>query len=125
MKKSRGTGEKRAPVHKGNSKRELPHEGINRQTSTPSIYAVVAAHSLSKDIKQKSQRLMTAKRKHGDWGEFDLTHAWSPEDFSSEFGSRHGSILGRESLLADERCTMAQPFVMEPLRTFQVCIEER
>ena len=91
------------------------------ETSSPSIYAVVAAHSLSKDIKQKSLHLIKVKRRHGDWGQFDLTHAWSPEDLMSNMGSRHSSALARDSSLVDENLTMAQPFVMEPLRTFQVC----
>ena len=90
-------------------------------TSSPSIYGVVAAHSLSKDIKQKSLHLIRVKRRHGDWGQFDLTHAWSPEDLMSNMGSRHGSALGRDSSLVDENLTMARPFVLEPLRTFQVC----
>lgn len=91
------------------------------ETSSPSIYAVVAAHSLSKDIKQKSLHLIKVKRRHGDWGQFDLTHAWSPEDFMSNMGSRQSSALARDSSLVDENLTMARPFVMEPLKTFQVC----
>ena len=90
------------------------------ETSSPSIYGVVAAHSLSKDIKQKSLHLIKVKRRHGDWGQFDLTHAWSPEDPSSNMGSRHGSGLARETTLVDDNLTMARPFIMEPLRTFQV-----
>lgn len=89
------------------------------ETSSPSIYGVVAAHSLSKDIKQKSLHLIKVKRRHGDWEQFDLTHAWSPEDPSSNVGSRHGSGLTRETTLVDNNLTMARPFVMEPLRTFQ------
>lgn len=87
---------------------------------TPSIYAIAAAHSLSKDIKQKSLHLIKVKRRHGDWGQFDLTHAWSPEDFMNNMGSRHGSGLARDISLADDSLAMARPFVMEPLRTFQV-----
>ena len=91
------------------------------EPSSPSIYSVVAAHSLSKEIKQKSLHLIKVKRRHGDWGQFDLTHAWSPEDFMSNMGSRHSSALARDSSLVDENLIMARPFVMEPLRTFQVC----
>lgn len=91
------------------------------ETSSPSIYAVVAAHSLSKDIKQKSLQLIKVKRRHGDWGQFDVTHAWSPEDFMSNMGSRQSSALARDISLVDENLTMARPFVMEPLKTFQVC----
>ena len=91
------------------------------ETSSPSIYAVVAAHSLSKDIKQKSLQLIKVKRRRGDWGQFDVTHAWSPEDFMSNMGSRQSSALARDISLVDENLTMARPFVMEPLKTFQVC----
>ena len=92
-----------------------------KEITPPSIYAIAAAHSLSKDIKQKSLLLMKVKRRHGDWGHFDLTHAWSPEDFMSNMGSRHGSGLARDSSLSDDSLTMARPFVMEPPRMFQVC----
>ena len=102
------------------SSESKPIEGEN-ETSSPSIYAVVAAHSLSKDIKQKSLHLIKVKRRHGDWGQFDMTHAWSPEDFMSNMGSRQSSALARDSSLVDENLTMARPFVMEPLKTFQVC----
>lgn len=91
------------------------------ETSSPSIYAVVAAHTLSKDIKQKSLQLIKVKRRRGDWGQFDVTHAWSPEDFMSNMGSRQSSALARDISLVDENLTMARPFVMEPLKTFQVC----
>jgi len=90
-----------------------------KEAPTPSIYAIAAAHSLSKDIKQKSLHLMKVKKRHGDWGQFDLTHAWSPEDFMSNTGSRHGSGLARDSSLAENSLSLARPFVMEPLRTFQ------
>lgn len=102
------------------SSESKPIEGES-ETSSPSIYAVVAAHSLSKDIKQKSLHLINVKRRHGDWGQFDMTHAWSPEDFMSNMGSRQSSALARDSSLVDENLTMARPFVMEPLKTFQVC----
>ena len=94
----------------------------DNENPSPSIYGVVAAHSLSRDIKQKSLHLIKVKRRHGDWGQFDMSHAWSPEDLSSNMGSRHGSGLARESSLADDNLTMARPFVMEPPRTFQVCL---
>ena len=87
---------------------------------SPSIYSIAAAYSVSREIKQKSLHLMKNKRRHGDYGQFDLTHAWSPEDLLSNPGSRHGSGLARDSSLADESLLMARPFVMEPLRTFQV-----
>jgi len=96
-----------------------PIEGES-ETSSPSIYAVVAAHSLSKDIKQKSLHLIKVRRRHGDWGQFDMTHAWSPEDFMSNMGSRQSSALARDSSLVDENLTLARPFIMEPPKTFQV-----
>ena len=92
----------------------------NEQPSLPSIYSIAAAHSLSKDLKQKSLHLIKVKRRHGDYGQFDLTHAWSPEDLMDDLGSRYGSGRSRDSTLADESLTLARPFVMEPLRTFQV-----
>lgn len=89
--------------------------------ATPSIYAVAAAYSLSKDIKQKSMHLIKVRRRHGDWGQFDLTHAWSPEDFVSDPGSsRHGSVLIRDSSLVDNSLNMARIFCTEPVRIFQV-----
>ncbi|KAM7428528.1 hypothetical protein ABFA07_020509 [Porites harrisoni] len=91
----------------------------NEQPSLPSIYSIAAAHSLSKDLKQKSLHLIKVKRRHGDYGQFDLTHAWSPEDLMDDLGSRYGSGRSRDSTLADESLALARPFVMEPLRTFQ------
>ncbi|CAH3176672.1 unnamed protein product [Porites lobata] len=91
----------------------------NEQPSLPSIYSIAAAHSLSKDLKQKSLHLIKVKRRHGDYGQFDLTHAWSPEDLMDDLGSRYESGRSRDSTLADESLTLARPFVMEPLRTFQ------
>ena len=89
--------------------------------ATPSIYAVAAAHSLSKDMKQKSVNLMKVRRRHGDWGQFDLTHAWSPEDFVSDPGSsRHGSAMLRDTSLVDNSLNMARIFCTEPVRIFQV-----
>ena len=92
----------------------------NEQASLPSIYSIAAAHSLSKELKQKSLHLIKVKRRHGDYGQFDLTHAWSPEDLMDDLGSRYGSGRSRDSTLADESLALARPFVMEPLRTFQV-----
>ena len=92
----------------------------NEQPSLPSIYSIAAAHSLSKDLKQKSLHLIKVRRRHGDYGQFDLTHAWSPEDLTDDLGSRYGSGRSRDSTLADESLALARPFVMEPLRTFQV-----
>ena len=94
----------------------------NEQPSLPSIYSIAAAHSLSKDLKQKSLHLIKVRRRHGDYGQFDLTHAWSPEDLMDDLGSRYsyGSGRSRDSTLADESLALARPFVMEPLRTFQV-----
>lgn len=101
--------------------KELETVEEEKENHTPSIYGIAAARSLSKDIKQKSLHLMKVKRRHGDWGQFDLTHAWSPEDFMSVLGSRHGSGLTRDSSPAEDSLAMARPFVMEPLRIFQVC----
>lgn len=98
---------------------ELETVEEEKENHTPSIYGIAAARSLSKDIKQKSLHLMKVKRRHGDWGQFDLTHAWSPEDFMSEMRSRNGSGLTRDSSLAEDSLAMARPFVMEPLRIFQ------
>ena len=92
----------------------------NEQPSLPSIYSIAAAHSLSKDLKQKSLHLKKVKRRHGDYGQFDLTHAWSREDLMDDLGSRYGSGRSRDSTFADESLALARPFVMEPLRTFQV-----
>ena len=75
----------------------------NEQPSLPSIYSIAAAHSLSKDLKQKSLHLIKVKRRHGDYGQFDLTHAWSLEDLMDDLGSRYGSGRSRDSTLADER----------------------
>ena len=74
----------------------------NEQPSLPSIYSIAAAHSLSKDPKQKSLHLIKVRRRHGDYGQFDLTHAWSPEDLMDDLGSRYGSGRSRDSTLADE-----------------------
>ncbi|KAK2570713.1 Dynein light chain Tctex-type 5-B [Acropora cervicornis] len=91
-----------------------------KDRDTPSIYAVAAANSLSKDIKEKSLHLIKVRRRHGDWGQFDLTHAWSPEDFVSDPGSsRHGSAMIRDSSLVDNSLNMARIFCTEPVKVFQ------
>ena len=92
----------------------------NERPSLPSIYSIAAAHSLSKDPKQKSLHAIKVRRRHGDYGQFDLTHAWSPEDLTDDLGSRYGSGRSRDSTLVDESLALARPFVTEPLRTFQV-----
>lgn len=92
-----------------------------KDRDTPSIYAVAAAHSISKDIKEKSLHLIKVRRRRGDWGQFDLTHAWSPEDFVSDRGSsRHDSAMIRDSSLVDNSLNMARIFCTEPVRVFQV-----
>ena len=93
----------------------------NEQPSLPSIYSIAAAHSLSKDLKQKSLHLIKVKKRHGDYGQFDLTQAWPPEDLMDDLGGRYGSGRSRDiSTLADESLALARPFVVELFRTFQV-----
>ena len=53
--------------------------------------------------------LMKIKTRHGGWGQFDLAHAWSPEDFLSDIGSsRHGSGVVRDSSLTDDSLNMSR-----------------
>ena len=70
--------------------------------------------------------LMKIKRRQGDWEQFDLAHAWSPEDFLSDMGSsRHGSGVVRDISLTDDSLNMAWLFCMEPVRIIQahsICI---
>ena len=93
----------------------------NEQPSLPSIYSIAAAHSLSKDLKQKYLHLIKVKKRHGDYGQFDLTHAWPPEDLMDDLGGRYGSGRSRDiSTLVDESLPLARTFVVELFRTFQV-----
>ena len=91
------------------------------RTASPDMYSIVAASKISKELKEKSKSFILQKRKHGDWGEFDLTHEWSPEDWTDDVsGDRFSARERRPRTLTTEYLCAARPFATEPLRKFQV-----
>ena len=98
-------------------------DSANTDHKSSSFYGIVAASKISKDLKKKSKDLMKQRRKRGDWGEYDITQAWSPEELvdSSHSISCPNSRLEREATGASDLfVNMARPCVMAPVKPFQV-----
>lgn len=105
--------------------KDLPNDNDQSQPNS-SLYGIVAATKISKGIKEKTAALMVRRRKHGDWGEYELTHAWSPEELNQDQDGRSispASRIEREMTSVSEFIVnMARPYVMKPVKPFQVCL---
>ena len=106
---------------KGHKLEKVEEDGEPKQPA-PTIYGVTSAQTASRKLKHRSSALMIQKRKRGDWGEFDLAHAWSPEDLQNDGrvsqSTVHAERPGRESFASNE----TRPYEMEPAKTFEVRI---
>lgn len=87
----------------------------SKPSISPTVYSIVAASKLSKGIKEKKRNLTVCRRKGGDWGLFELSHIWCPQECNEE-ATRANTTAN------DLFVNMARPYVMEPILNFQVVL---